>query len=61
LPEQSTDKRRANSIGPSTPQLKRSKLSYDITPKPTEITFPRVDPRENRNYVTRHHLDDSQA
>jgi len=53
--------RRASSIDPADSHHRASKLDYNITPKPTEIVLPFVDPRENRNYVTRHHLDDSQA
>ena len=61
----SIDTRRASSIGPVINNhdihQKTSKVSYEITPKPTEITFPQVDVRDNRNYVTRHHLDDTEA
>lgn len=37
------------------------KSRHSITPKPTEISFPMVNPLLNKNTITRHHLDDSQA
>lgn len=40
---------------------KTSKVTYEITPKPTEIAFPQVDVRDHMNYVTKHHLDDTEA
>ena len=62
-----TDRKRASSIEPEIypswwdSNQKDRKSRYSITPKPTEITLPTTNPRLNRNTVTRHHLDDSQA
>jgi len=50
--------RRANSNEPI-PQAQKSKSA--ITLKPTQVVFPLGDPRENRNFVTKHHLDDTEA
>ncbi len=55
------DKKKPNSISPSGSHIKRSKLDYEITPKPNEIIPPPIDFSANRNFITRHHLDDSQA
>ena len=48
------------------PWMERKMKTYSITPKPTEVTFPlpKIDPPSTKNskgYITRHHLDDSQA
>ncbi len=38
-----------------------NKTKSNVTLKPNEVVLPRVDPRENRNFVTKHHLDDTET
>ena len=59
--------RRANSNEPAPypewwqTHQQRSSHTPSITLKPNEIAFPKVNPKENQNIITRHHLDDTEA
>jgi len=50
----------SNEPTPQTDLFGPQEVENKVTLKPNEIVLPRIDPRENKNFITKHHLDDTE-